>query len=251
MAEQTTVVMPCYNEAARLNTSALAAFLETTSDISLLLVDDGSSDGTAKIIEEFATTHPGRAQALVLKANVGKAEAVRQGMLQALPSSDFVGFLDADLATRPVEMLAMRQLLHDCPEADWIFGSRVKLLGRRVERNELRHLLGRAFATAVSLTLHIPVYDTQCGAKLFRVNSDLEQTLATRFNSRWIFDVEMIERLIACCNGDRSMAACRIIEMPLEQWIDIAGSKVTAGAFIKATRELAGIAWRLRKTVAH
>lgn len=246
MTDRCTVVIPCYNERDRLDIDALADFLSMEPAFDLLLVDDGSRDDTAGLLREFAAACPDRVEALILSPNGGKAEAVRRGMLQALERAQIVGFLDADLATPLDQLPILHDVLIKRPAVDWVFGSRVKLMGRTIDRRLRRHLLGRAFATAVSITLQLPVYDTQCGAKLFRVTPDLADVLDAPFHSRWIFDVELIERLIANAGGSREPARRRIVEVPLDRWTDIPGSKVSAGAFVLAARELGGIAWRLR-----
>ena len=120
-----------------------------------------------------------------------------------------------------------------------VFGARVKLLGRTVERRRIRHYLGRVFATAASACLALPIYDTQCGAKLFRRTPELMISLAEPFRSRWIFDVELIARFIKL-KGARAMST-EIHEYPLEIWTDVAGSKVRPQDFARALYELVQI----------
>ena len=119
-----------------------------------------------------------------------------------------------------------------------IFGSRVRLLGHFVHRRAIRHYLGRCFATAVSIMLGLPIYDTQCGAKLFRITPELKSILATPFQSRWIFDVEIIARFMALHKKDASFADDVIYESPLPRWEDVAGSKVGPLDFFTAFYEL-------------
>ncbi|HUE71896.1 MAG TPA: glycosyltransferase, partial [Pirellulaceae bacterium] len=166
---EVAVVIPCYNEAQRLPAEAIRAYLRDHPSISFVLVNDGSCDDTADVLGELAAEMPGQATVVSLEKNQGKAEAVRQGILAALENSpQFVGYWDADLATPLDEIDRFRSILLERPELLVAMGSRVRLLGRRIERSAARHYLGRIFATCASLALAMPVYDTQCGAKLFR-----------------------------------------------------------------------------------
>jgi len=123
-----------------------------------------------------------------------------------------------------------------------VFGARVKLLGRRVERRAVRHYLGRVFATAASLTLGIPIYDTQCGAKLFRVNDAIAAVFASPFRSPWIFDVEVLARYLAqpVPPGGPARRA-RIYELAVPAWHDVPGSKLRWFDFVRSFFELARI----------
>ncbi len=110
------MVIPCYNEALRLDTGRIRQFIERTPDVEFLFVDDGSNDGTAIMLEDLAREYPDRIKIHNLSHNQGKAEAVRQGMLHAmeqLPAPKYVGYLDADFATAPEELLPFCELLEN------------------------------------------------------------------------------------------------------------------------------------------
>src|SRR3954447_8476381 len=164
------IVVPCYNEARRLDRDAFRALASGNPAVAFLFVDDGSTDGTPAVLDELGREDGGRFLTLHLERNRGKAEAVRRGILHASRLGHrSVGFWDADLAT-PLEAIPEFIAVLDAhPEILMVLGSRVRLLGRRGERRAARHYLGRVFASVVSLMLDLPVYDTQCGAKLFRM----------------------------------------------------------------------------------
>lgn len=235
------IVIPCYNEEKRLALETFREFIGCTrSQIRFLFVDDGSTDGTGQRLEELRSACPEAIEIHRLASNRGKAEAVRQGMLQALGSgAEYVGFWDADLAT-PLETIpAFCAYLAEHPHFDMVFGARVQLLGRDIERRALRHYLGRIFSTAVSLMLKLKVYDTQCGAKLFRTSPLILELFRTPFLSHWLFDVEILARLIQLHyrTGARAPAET-ICEYPLPRWRDISGSKVRGRDFFIAAFDL-------------
>ena len=223
MTRHTTWVVPCYGEAHRFKGARFVSLVDSEPDISLLFVDDGSTDATETRLSEVSNLRPSAVGVLALERNVGKAEAVRLGLLKALESgASVVGYLDADLATPISEMLRLTKIIHE-RDVDVVFGARVALLGRQIERNSARHYVGRVFATAASLILRLRVYDTQCGAKLFKRTPALESALATPFLSRWAFDVELLGRLLS---GNPPVLPSRMLEEPLLEWNDIPGSKV-------------------------
>ena len=191
--------------------------------------------------------HGRRATLLSLACNSGKAEAVRQGMLRALDSgADVVGYYDADLATPPHEMLRLLAVL-DESGALIALASRVRLLGTKIERRALRHYLGRIFATAASLCIGIPIYDSQCGAKVFRAGECLSEALADPFTSRWGFDVELLGRLLVGDPRTPGITPDCFLEMPLKSWRDVPGSKLHPSDFPKTMFELVRIKINLRR----
>ena len=124
-------------------------------------------------------------------------------------------------------------------------GSRVALLGRQIRRSGVRHFLGRAFATAASIVLRLPVYDTQCGAKLFRATPAMAELFSRPFRARWIFDVEILARMIAAAAATaQSSVNESIYEYPLERWQDVSGSRLKSHDFLVAAIDLAAIYWR-------
>lgn len=222
---QTLIVIPCYNEALRLNGEDFAAFAGR-DDIQLVLVDDGSTDATVKCLEAICSGSDGRTSLLCLERNSGKGEAVRMGMLHAIErGAEIVGFADADFSTPATEILRLAECIKE-NTAPVVMGSRIQLLGNNVRRRPLRHFTGRIFATYASMALQLRVYDTQCGAKFFRVTPTLVHALEKPFNSRWAFDVELIGRLIGPDDG-LCYSADHFVEIPLRQWSDVKGSKLT------------------------
>ena len=242
------IVVPCYNEGLRLPVDQFRQFLQA-SQVSLVFVDDGSSDNTLDRIEHVRDGHEARVTALQSAANQGKAEAVRRGINFALDqNAELVGYWDADLAT-PLEAIPeFLAVLAGRPDLDMIFGSRVKLLGRRVQRRASRHYLGRVFATVVSGVLRLPIYDTQCGAKIFRVRPETGGLFGEPFHSRWVFDVEILARYIRQI-GSPDSAALRIYEYPLQAWEDVGGSKVKPSDFFIALRDVIRIYWKYMRTI--
>jgi dolichyl-phosphate beta-glucosyltransferase len=243
------IVVPCFNEAKRLDPQAFGDFLDCSADVTLVFVDDGSTDDTPLVLERLRQRHPRQVCTLRLSSNVGKAEAVRRGMnvtLRRRPA--IVGYWDADLATPLASIPRFCDVLRARPELSLVMGSRVSLLGRQIRRSGLRHFMGRTFATAASLVLGLPVYDTQCGAKAFRVTPAVIELLSRRFQSRWIFDVEILARMVATSQTRNDIPAREAIyEYPLEKWQDVRGSRLRLLDFLIAGIDLAAIYWRYRR----
>jgi glycosyltransferase involved in cell wall biosynthesis len=227
------VIVPCFNEAARLDVDAFTAFSIGRPEVRLLFVDDGSTDRTREVLESLRQSFPERIDVYSLPRNVGKAEAVRHGLIKACESRpEYVGFWDADLATPLDDIIRFMGVLDDRPDIEMVFGVRINLLGRAVHRNLARHYVGRIFATATALVLGIEIYDTQCGAKMFRVSDGFVQRLKAPFIGGWIFDVEMIAREIQARRGTALPPVTSIIyEYPLAAWRDVAGSKIKLRAW--------------------
>jgi len=240
------IVVPCYNEAERLQVQTFKTFTCERHAVRFLLVNDGSSDATWKVLQELCAYDPQRFAAIDLSRNVGKAEAVRVGLLDAFKTGpDYVGYWDADLATPLDAIPVFGDLLDARPDLMIVFGARVRLLGRSIERKAMRHYLGRVFATAASVALGMPIYDTQCGAKLLRASPVTEALFQEPFATRWLFDVEILARLIHASRGTNLPAVQSLIyEFPLHAWRDVAGSKVKPGDFVRAFFGLALIYWK-------
>jgi glycosyltransferase involved in cell wall biosynthesis len=239
----TIIVVPCYNESDRFAADCFVAFAAEQAAVRFLFVDDGSSDSTPEVLRKLESRDPHRFALRELPRNRGKAEAVRQGMLAALERDPtYAGYWDADLAT-PLEAIpSFVELLDERPDLEMVFGSRVKLLGRMIERSALRHYPGRVLATLSSFALGLGVYDTQCGAKLFRASPEIGALFAEPFTANWMFDVEVLARLIRARRGSGRGAPEQVIhEFALQEWRDVVGSKVRPWDFFRAIFEIVRI----------
>jgi len=234
------LVVPCFNEERRLHPEAFVAFAASRPEVRLQFVDDGSTDGTHAILEGIRAAAPASVELARLPANQGKAAAVREGILAGLRLEPrLVGFWDADLSTPLAAVDDFLALAARRPEIDIILGSRVMLMGRDIRREAWRHYLGRVFATGVSLSLGLPVYDTQCGAKVLRANAAAAAVFAAPFHSPWIFDVELLARYLALPAAPGEPARRdRIYELAVPVWHHVPGSKLHAADFLRAAFEL-------------
>lgn len=238
-----TVIIPCFNEENRLRPGLFTRFLQVEPAFNFLFVDDGSRDNTLERLEEIRAASPGRVEILRLERNLGKAEAVRRGFLRGMQfETSYLAFWDADLAT-PLETLpSFLGVFLKKPGVEIVLGSRVKLLGHDIRRNECRHYLGRVFATSASLALGVSVYDTQCGAKMFRNTPLVRGLFKESFLSRWIFDVELLMRYLRDLGKTgEARASESLYELPLPVWHDVAGTKLKPFDFVRAFFELVRI----------
>jgi dolichyl-phosphate beta-glucosyltransferase len=225
-----TIVLPAYNEAKRIGPALdeLFAYLDAPAvegvhpRIDVLVVDDGSTDGTAALIE----ARPERARdpqgdqatlGLLWVGHAGKGSAVRSGMLAA--TGDLVVFADADMATPPSELPKLVAALEN---ADVALGSRIQPDGSdmRATQPRYRRFLGAVFHALASIWVVGNVKDTQCGFKGF--TREAAQDLFSRQKvTSIVFDVELIH--LARRRG------YRIAVVPI-RWEDVRGSRMRPGA---------------------
>jgi dolichyl-phosphate beta-glucosyltransferase len=239
------VVIPCYNEELRLRREGFAELVRG-GRVRLLFVNDGSSDATLATLRGLCRDLRS-ARVLHLERNQGKAEAVRRGLLEALESgASFVGYLDADLATPPAEMLRVLDALHRS-EAAVALGCRLRVPGAQIQRNVRRRFLGQVFSLAASVALRARFHDTQCGAKAFRARPALHGALRERFHARWAFDVELMGRLLTGSAEARPLRRGDFLEVPLRSWREVPGSKLRPGDVPMLGVELVRIAWELMR----
>lgn len=235
------IVIPCYYEGSRLPVAEYVDFYDRESSVSFCFVNDGSRDNTIDVLKALQKGKEERILVLDFPRNQGKGEAVRQGMLAALAWKNFdaVAFFDADLATPLDEILLLSA---EMQRGNYLmaFGSRLMRLGSVIKRKALRHYFGRVFATLASWVIPLPVYDTQCGAKLLR--AELIQIVCKEpFMSRWLFDLEIFARTINHFGQEK--AEQLLIEVPLRVWIEKGDSRLKFSELWKVPFEM----WRIRK----
>ncbi len=218
MKPEISIVIPAYNESERI-AGPLSTILEFVStkgdDAEVIVVDDGSTDDTAKVAESvFATMPDIAARVIRYKDNRGKGFAVKTGLLAA--EADFALFTDADLST-PIE--EMSKLIDPIRSAtfDVTFGSRAldrSLIG--THQPWRREQGGKVMNLIIRIMSGLPFYDTQCGFKAFNM-ARFRPMLDTMTIDRFGFDVEFL--FVADHHG------LKLSEIPV-RWNDVAGSKV-------------------------
>jgi hypothetical protein len=146
-----------------------------------------------------------------------------------------IGYWDADLSTPLNEVDSLSAPLTEGDRYQLVLGSRVKRLGSNIDRDAKRHYLGRVFSTLASQLLDLPVYDSQCGAKMFRAEA-AETLFGESFSTVWSFDLELLVRLRRRLGTNRFLEST--IEVPLRNWREIGGSKLTLTHMLRMPLEL-------------
>jgi glycosyltransferase involved in cell wall biosynthesis len=224
MATDFFLVVPAFRESVRLPPylrELVAVLSPAPFKTEILIVDDGSPpDESKKLLQSLTTGTFGSCQVappLLLPANQGKGHAILHGWGAAREAAWF-GFLDADGAIPSHEVLRLLDMALSirAPQPPCLWASRIRLLGRKIDRTLTRHLLGRMFATLVSKSINLPVYDTQCGFKL--VPQVCYKKIAPLLEEpRFCFDIEL---LLAA----RHVGA-EVLEIPID-WCDVPGGQV-------------------------
>ncbi len=202
---QYSIVIPAYNESARIGRAmeeVLCCARDRGWNTELLIVDDGSTDATARQVADYAAVHP-EVRLVRNPGNRGKGYSVRHGLLQA--TGQVVMFTDADLSAPICEA----QLLFDAIEAgaDIAIGSRWLERRRQTDRQPLyRQFFGRCFNLVTRAIMGLPFADTQCGFKAFRREA-AHLVFPLQTIERWGFDPEIL--FIALRRG------LRIVEVPV------------------------------------
>ena len=215
-----SIVVPVFNESRRLE--ILFAALDSEADrqarsaglqlAEIVVVDDGSTDETPKLLEERRSLDP-RLRVIRFERNRGKGAAVRSGVLAA--TSPYVLVTDVDLSTPLSELAILKAALDE--GNDLAIGSR-GLPSSRIPVHQPRHreLMGKSFNVVLRLLTGLPYRDTQCGFKLFRSQS-----------TRVLFELQQIEGFAfdaeLCLNASR--LGLRVAEVPVE-WSDNRDTKV-------------------------
>ena len=228
MKNATSIVVPCFNEEARIPIKYWRELINESIGINWLFIDDGSHDKTFEILEDIC--FGSCAKTLRLPKNVGKGNAIRQGFLRILeenPEVKVIGYLDSDGAFSSQDVVNLVGKASD-PDSfsvksmpDAVISSRVSLAGRFIERKRSRHYLGRIIATFLTQKWIDAPYDTQSGFKLFKNSQSFQNSIRKGFSTKWFVDIELLTRI-----GISNKGKLVIWEEPLNFWRDVNGSKL-------------------------
>lgn len=225
------IIIPCYNESERILETEFLEFVTDNPNFTLLFINDGSTDKTSAVLQKLTEKHV-QINSLSLPENLGKAEAVRTGFLEALKNNEFTyfAFLDADLAIPLDEFNRLFKLTVANNNLEFTYLSKIRRVDVAVNQSYKRFLMGRILSALTRLSLKLPVYDTQCGCKLFSKNIALV-IFKTPFISAWLFDIEIFWRILKLKN--RAYFSTNTLEVPLNKLMDRGSSKVSGKALFK------------------
>jgi glycosyltransferase involved in cell wall biosynthesis len=235
------VIVPAFNEARRLtdNLLTLLSYLQTfRPNAELIVVDDGSTDGTAEVAEKLFARRPDvAARVLRFPQNHGKGHAVRAGLLAA--ETPIALFSDADLSTPITELPKLVEPI-EAGDYDLTLGSRALDRGLIGQRQPWRREQGgKIFNAVVRLATGLPFADTQCGFKAFRIEVARPIIQLGQIDG-FGFDVELL--FLA------QRARLRMLEVPV-RWDHHEGSKVhIVRDSLRMLREVVSLRRRLTRT---
>jgi dolichyl-phosphate beta-glucosyltransferase len=233
------VVIPAYRESGRLSVflpELCSALAESELSHEICVVDDGSgaeeTQALLTLMHKLQPQFPRLLNPITYPENQGKGVAVYTGW-RATSEANWLAFTDADGAVSAEEIVrVLREIAGSTEPKDAYFASRVKMLGRDVERRGMRHISGRVFANIACLLIDIPIYDSQCGFKV--VSKSAFDVIEPKLHEkRFCFDLELLVCLFT--------SGFRIVEVPVS-WRDQPGSKVSmlrdSIAMLKSLRKI-------------
>ncbi|PCI00104.1 MAG: glycosyl transferase family 2 [Flavobacteriaceae bacterium] len=237
------LVIPCFNEAKRLQDELFISFLTVHPSIKICFVNDGSLDCTLLVLLSLRRQFPSQVKIVNQTINKGKANTVRNGILTCYKEEQFeqIAFLDADLSTSLDECYTLSKLQNH--RRLLVFGSRKNVSTNHIIRKKYRFVIGRIIARLISSQLQLNIYDTQCGCKIMD-RSIVLALFEEEFMSRWLFDVEIFHRFKNLYNP--AQVALHFKEVTLNSWEDTEDSRVPFSYALKLWLDLFRIGRRYK-----
>jgi glycosyltransferase involved in cell wall biosynthesis len=244
------LIIPFFNESNRINANFFKSILNLPVDF-IILVDDGSSDGSSDIISQILGEDK-RLIWLENTVNLGKSEAVRVGLIKSIQlDCKFILTSDADgaLETADLQKALSLALEHSSVDSQgWtqnaIFsGARVRLSGWNIQRTTLRQWVGRIIATLVSIISGVEMYDPQSPVRVYVIDRKIFlRSLQKKFKTKWFSEIELILRLQKILIAEHSNFL-KIYEFPLGYFKDVAGGSLTPSKILLVVKELITLKW--------
>jgi DNA-binding response OmpR family regulator len=238
------IVIPCYNEEKRLNSKDFIDYIDRNAGYHLCFVNDGSTDKTLAILKSLSESREDFITVYECAENVGKAEAVRRGMLHMAKREDldYIGFLDADLSTSLSDFDDLVAAIENS-KYKIVSGSRMSRMGADIDKEPAREFISLAINFIIKRILKMNFNDTQCGAKVFHKDV-VPISFDKKFISKWIFDVEIYRRITLYFGIIKARKL--VCEQPLKRWVHADGSKLSMKDSIKIIGQLLQIFWHYR-----
>ena len=229
--QKVAIIIPCYNEAKRLDYKNIEQLL-LNSNMDIFFANDGSKDNTVDIINAIILNNSERCFLIDFEENSGKANTIYKAInkINEEQQYDFIGYFDADFSTPANEVIRLVAEL-DKRKCQFLMGSRILLLNSGIKRKYHRHIIGRIIITLINFKFKLGIYDTQCGSKLFS-KTIIPKAFDKPFYTSWLFDVEIFIRL------QKQNLLIHGIETPVYNWKDVDGSKLGWKTGFKILKEL-------------
>ena len=238
------IVIPCYNEEGRLLSKNFLNFIKKNTGYHLCFVNDGSNDNTLQTLKDLQKGREDHITVYDLQKNLGKAEAVRSGMLHLAQRDDldYIGFLDADLST---DLMDFDELVTTMKKSKFkvVSGSRISRMGAYITKESARKVISLTINFIIQRILRMNFKDTQCGAKIFHKDI-INIAFRDRFITKWIFDIEIFKRISLYYGLEKTKDI--LYEKPLNRWIHADGSKLSMKDSMHIIFQLMKVAWIYR-----
>lgn len=226
------VLIPYYNESYRIDQKRVEEIIGL-SEFGILFIDDGSTDNSSLILHD-CTQDVQNVTFLKLETNVGKANALRSGLLWAYSNRyDFAITLDFDNSQNLKEIKSILNQVETFKDFDIASWARVNLASNNVNRTQYRLWISRILVTISFLLSGIPLYDPQSPTKVYKLTSKLFELIEMKFETRWFFDVELFMR-----SKKNSPSEIRYKEDVLNFWNDNSTKSFSGAGVYKVLKDL-------------